>query len=96
MTEFQYTPDELKSINDAVEECVKSLEREENEKSFRKDVVSRMGDELKMKSAEFNALVKERYNSTSTKAIEKHEEIADFNEKLISSAKKTVSAPVSS
>lgn len=93
MTNFQYTPDELKTINNAVDECVHSLEREENEKNFRKDVVSRMGTELKMKASQFNALVKERYTSTSTKAIEKHEEIAEFNETLVSAAKKTVVNP---
>lgn len=89
MTDFQYTPQELATINNCVEECVNSLVREEGEKSLRKDILDRAKEELKMKPAMFNMLVKERFDSKSTKTLEKHEEIVELNEKLINAVKKS-------
>lgn len=88
MSDFQYTQQELNIINNCVEECVDSLVREDGEKQLRKDIVERAKDELKMKPAMFNMLVKERFESKSTKTLEKHEEIIELNEQLISAVKR--------
>lgn len=88
MTTFQYTQPELATINNCVEECVNSLIREDAEKQLRKDIVDRAKEELKMKPAMFNMLVKERFDSKSTKTLEKHEEIVELNDQLINAIKK--------
>jgi len=87
MSDFQYTQPELVKLNDMIEEAVDSLIREDSEKQFRKDVAERAKEELKLKSSQFNALVKERFNQTATKTYEKNESIIEFNEELLTAAR---------
>lgn len=86
---INYTPEELKDIDSCVEEAVGSLIRQEAEKDLRKDIITRMKEEFSMKPATFNMLVGERFDSKSSKNLEKHEEIVNFNDKLIARSKQT-------
>jgi ElaB/YqjD/DUF883 family membrane-anchored ribosome-binding protein len=88
MSELEfYSKEQLVTLNNAVKESVDSLIRGEAEADFRKDVAARMEEELKMKKADFNALVKERFNEKSTKVLQKAQEIVDLNEELVSAAR---------
>lgn len=86
MSDFQYTKPELKKINDMIEECVESLMRQDGEVEFRKDVVARAKDDVAMKPALFNMLVKQRLELKSSSLLEKHEEVVSFDEQLKASA----------
>lgn len=79
-------PTEQKKLNGMVDEAVSSMERVYNEKMFKKDLLDRVKDEIHISASDFNALVNERYESKSTKAVEKHEAIAEMNEILRNNA----------
>ena len=78
---------DMTTLNNAVNEAVSSLSREEGEKVFRKDVAERMKEELGIKPATFNALVKERFNEAITNRAMKDQEIVELNEQLINNSR---------
>lgn len=82
--------DEQKKINDAIDEAVASLVREDGEKQLRKDIIEELKDSLGITPSLFNALVKERFDGKSKKNVEKHEEIVAINEMLYNNNKKTL------
>jgi len=83
MTEVILTPDVMTILNNAVNECVDSIVRSQAEAEFRKDVISRVKEECDMSAADFNKLVKERFDSTISTKIEDLEKIVSINEALI-------------
>lgn len=83
MSDFMYTPDEQRKINNIVNDCVDSYRREESEKHLRKELFEDLKDEVPITKALFNALVKERFDESSTKAVEKHEDIIQLDEILL-------------
>lgn len=92
--EYTLTPVDQQKLNSAVEEATISLQRQQMEKDFRKDVADRMKEELDISTSDFNALVNERFKNASTEAIEKHEAVTELNQLLINNCKKT-STPAS-
>lgn len=90
--DYQLNPTEQEKLNRAVEEAVTSHERVQMEKDFCKDVADRMKEELDIKTADFNALVNERYKHKSQEAVDKHEAVVAFNELLVNNTKKTSTA----
>lgn len=82
MTEFMWTPPEREKINNAVDEAVDSLTRIQAEKDHMKDIVEVLKEDVGMKPALFNALVKQRFESSSSKNLEKHEEIVELDDLL--------------
>jgi hypothetical protein len=78
-----FNPKELTTINAAVNEGVNSKIREQAEKDLRKEIADRLKDELGLAPADFNQLVRERYDSSVSEKITKMEEIVDLNESLV-------------
>lgn len=87
MSEYILTPQEQAKLDGAIQEAVDAHIRISAEKEFIKDVADRVKEELGFKSAQFNALVGERFDNKSSKAIEKHEEIIELSEMIRSNAK---------
>jgi len=83
MSEYQLSPEEQRKLNNAVEEVVQSLIRQDAEVQFRKDVAERVKEELGFKSAELNALAKERFDNKATEQVEKWQDVIDLNEMLL-------------
>jgi hypothetical protein len=101
MTDFNVpsSPADQTKLNNMVEEAVDSHIRSSAEKNLRSDIATRAKEELALKTSDFNALVNERFEEKSTKAIEKHEAIAELNELLKNNCNRSSSddsAPVSS
>lgn len=92
MEEYQLTPQEQQKLNAAINEATDSFIRQDGEVQFRKDVAERMQDELAIKKSDFNALVKERFDEASTKALEKHQRAVEFNEMLVNNCQKSTTA----
>lgn len=80
MSDFQFTPTEQKRIDGCIDECVESLQRVESEKFFRKDAFDALKEEVPISKELFNALVNERFDEKSSKAIEKHSDVVQLNE----------------
>lgn len=93
MADYQLTPEEQTKINNAVEEIVGSLVREDGEKQLRKDITARMKEEINFTPAELNALARERFDSKATENVEKFQGIIDLNELLIANCKTTTTSP---
>lgn len=64
-------------LDKAIRECVDSLTRAESEKEYRKDVAETIKEELEIKPADFNNMVKEAYNNSLSDKIEKYQDIVD-------------------
>lgn len=91
---FSNPADKLK-LDGMVRECVVALEKIKDLKSFMKDVSARAKDELAFPSAEFTALVAERFSESQTKVLEKAERLVTLNEELLDlSRKHKVTNPV--
>lgn len=86
MSDFQFTPAEQKRIDGCIEECVQSLQRVESEKFFRKDAFDSLKEDVPITKELFNALVNERFDEKSSKAIEKHSDVVQLNEILRNNA----------
>ncbi len=82
-------PNQLQQLDKAVRECVDSLTRADGEKQFRKDVSERIKEDMEIKPADFNQLVKERYDQACSNKIEKLQAIVDLSDKLKSSTNST-------
>lgn len=82
MTDFTLDPASMTKLDNAVTECVNSLMKSEAERCFRKDVLDRMKEELDIKPADFNALVKERFNDSISEKIAKLEVVVELNDAL--------------
>lgn len=82
MSDYIFTPDEQRKINNIVNDCVDSYRRDESEKLFRATAFDDLKEEVPITKAIFNALVKERFDESSTKAVEKHEDIVALEEML--------------
>jgi len=76
------SPDSAKVLDGAVEEACIALQKIEDKKAHIKDIAEMVKIEVDIKPAEFNALVKERFESASTKKLEKINAIIELNEKL--------------
>ena len=87
MADYQYSKEEQTKLNNAVEELVQSLIREDGEKQFRKDVAARIKEELGFKSSDLNDLAKERFENAATEKVEKMQNIVDLNELLLKNCK---------
>jgi len=83
MSEYQLSPEEQRKLNNAVEEVVQSLIRQDAEVQFRKDVAERVKEELGFKASELNALAKERFDNKATEQVEKWQDVIDLNEMLL-------------
>lgn len=82
MSDYTWTQPELAKLDGAVRESMDSLIRAAAEKDLQKDIADRMEEELGIKKADYNALVRERFEDKSSKLLEKHEEIVELNEEL--------------
>jgi len=82
MSDYNFNPTERSTINKAVDEGVNSMVREQSEKDLRKDIGERLKEELGLKPADFNALVKERYKADVSEKIKKFESIVELDEQL--------------
>lgn len=79
--------DKLK-LDGMVRECVVALEKIKDLKSFMKDVGERAKEELAFPTADFNALVAERFSDKQSKVLEKAERLVDLNEELLEISRK--------
>jgi lipoate-protein ligase A len=64
-------------LDKAIRECVDSLTRVESEKDFRKEVADMIKEELEIKPADFNNMVKESFNKALSDKIEKYQDVID-------------------
>lgn len=83
---MNFNQKELLKINNAVDECVNSLVREQSEKDFRKDVQERMKDELGMDKDTlkyFKLAVNERYKEDVAEKMKVFEDSLSFNDQLL-------------
>ena len=81
--EITLSPDVMTKLDNAVTECVNSLVRSQAEKDFRKDVLDRLKDEIDgFKPADFNALVKERFDDSITNKVAQLEAVIELNDAL--------------
>lgn len=98
--EIILSPDLMTKLDNAVNECVDSLVRANAEKEFRKDVMEMLKDEIDgFKPADFNALVKERFDDSITEKVAKLESVIEMNDALIEHRRKNKTqtvAPTSS
>jgi hypothetical protein len=97
--EITLSPDVMTKLDGAVTECVNSLVRSQAEKDFRKDVLDRLKEEIDgFKPADFNALVKERFDDSITNKVAQLEAVIELNDALNEHRRKskTYLAPVSS
>jgi hypothetical protein len=84
---FSNPADKLK-LDGMVRECVVALEKIKDLKSFMKDVAERAKEELAFPSADFNALVAERFGDKQSKVLEKAERLVQLNEELLDVSRK--------
>lgn len=87
MSEYVYTPDEQKTINEAIDEAVQSLMKQKGieaaEKEHRKDIFETLKEkDVPIDKALFNSLVNERFEGKSSDLIEKHEDVVALDEVL--------------
>ena len=95
--EITLSPDVMTKLDNAVTECVNSLVRSQAEKDFRKDVLDRLKEEIDgFKPADFNALVKERFDDSITNKVAQLEAVIELNDALNEHRRKskTYVAPV--
>ena len=95
--EITLSPDVMTKLDNAVTECVNSLVRSQAEKDFRKDVLDRLKEEIDgFKPADFNALVKERFDDSITNKVAQLEAVIELNDALNEHRRKskTYLAPV--
>ena len=97
--EITLSPDVMTKLDNAVTECVNSLVRTQAEKDFRKDVLDRLKEEIDgFKPADFNALVKERFDDSITNKVAQLEAVIELNDALNEHRRKSktsVAAPSS-
>lgn len=86
MAEYQLSKEEQKKLNDAVDEMVNSLIRQDAEVQLRKDIAERVKEELGFKSSELNALARERFDNKATEQVEKFQDVIDLNSLLLANA----------
>jgi len=89
---------ELVSINNAVDESVNSLIREQSEKDLRKEIIERMKEEFEFTKEEiklFKISVTERYKEDCTEKLQELEEGLSYNDNLLEAESKwkSVSKP---
>lgn len=89
MSEYQLSPEEQRKLNNAVEEVVQSLIRQDAEVQFRKDVAETLREELNFKSSDLMALARERLENKASEQVEKYQDIVDLNSVLISNCSGT-------
>lgn len=80
--DYNFNPTERSTVNKAIDEGVNSMIRAQAEKDLRKDIADELKDQLGLKPADFNALVKERYSNDISEKIKKFEAIVELNETL--------------
>lgn len=82
---YQFTPEQKKNIDDAVEEMLQSLSRQDREKELRKDIVDRMKEEFGLDGKVFNTIVKERVNDKVSEQVAELQTALDLNDELVAS-----------
>lgn len=87
MSEFMYTTEESKTINDAVDEAVQSFMKQKGVEAAEKEQRKEIFEALKEKGVPidkklFNQLVGERFEGKSSDLIEKHEDVVALEEIL--------------
>lgn len=89
---IQYTQPELVKLDGAVQEAADSMTRAKAESDLQKEIAERMKDELKLPTADFNKLVKERFAEKISKSMDKLEEITSFHDELVNARRKAKSS----
>lgn len=82
---YQFTKEERVSIDNAVEEVLQSLRRQDQEKELRKDIVDRMKEEFGLDSKVFNTIVKERVNDKVSEQVSELQTALELNDELLAS-----------
>lgn len=82
---YQFNKEERVSIDNAVEEVLQSLSRQDREKELRKDIVDRMKEEFGLDSKVFNTIVKERVNDKVSEQVAELQTALELNDDLLAS-----------
>lgn len=82
---YQFTKEERVSIDNAAEEMLQSLARQDREKELRKDIISRMKEEFGLDSKVFNTIVKERVDDKVSEKVAELQTALDLNDELLAS-----------
>ena len=82
---YQFTKEQRISIDNATEEMLQSLSRQDREKELRKDIVDRMKEEFGLDSKVFNTIVKERINDKVSEKVAELQTALDLNDELLAS-----------
>ena len=82
---FQFTKEEQRAIDGAVEEMVQSFARQKREAELRKDIIARMKDEFGLDGKMFNTVVKERIDDKVSEQVGSLQAALDLNDDLIAS-----------
>lgn len=82
---YQFTKEERISIDNATEEMLQSLCRQDREKELRKDIVARMKEEFGLDGRVFNTIVKERINDKVSEQVAELQTALDLNDDLLAS-----------
>lgn len=82
---YQFTKEERVSIDNAAEEMLQSLSRQDREKELRKDIISRMKEEFGLDSKVFNTIVKERVDDKVSEKVAELQTALDLNDDLLAS-----------
>jgi hypothetical protein len=92
MSDIIFSAEVLTKLDNAVQEAADSLVRQQGEKDLRAEIASMVKEEVGLTTAEFNALVKERYDDSISEKIAKLELTVELNEKLTDHRRKTRTA----
>lgn len=82
---YQFTKEERISIDNAAEEMLQSLSRQDREKELRRDIISRMKEEFGLDSKVFNTIVKERVDDKVSEKVAELQTALDLNDELLAS-----------
>lgn len=82
MSDQHYSPTQLQTINNAINEFVDSLVREDSEKELRKAILSRMKEELEFSPKDFRTIAKERYDKSISEKVTQLEDALAMEETL--------------